>query len=345
MPDRQYSFAIAISHPGRQQEEEWQTIEPQESAFWRSAARKLSQRRYEHKGCTINVAIDWTPLGRRLIRDHNLMAPVRTGLGSSVDWFSKLDRPLRMTAECEISGKNDLAEYPWYPEFFVEYFLYEVFTIANLSCPGSAEFHNIEIQAKGRKGSTSSRLSAYYFAEWMIETRRGATPSAKVLSVDNTIEWFGKVNPRVTQKAENSTQRALFAMYQLCKSDGQVDYILWLFNALESLLATRVGENFSGVVRRAVLLLELNDKEKTHLTKKLRELYDIRSSFVHGGYEVAHPLHREPIDPRLDDDYSKLIRLGTYGFGVLASLFQAMVERQLSELKFEERLVFPKNAP
>lgn len=244
-----------------------------------------------------------------------------------------------MSAQCEIKGKNDLSEYPWYAQFFVEYFLYEVFTVVNLARPGAAEFLNLSVQEDSSKETSDLRLSAFYFGDWMIESLRGAKPAAIALSLDATIAWFRSVNPHVTQRAENSTQRALYALYELCRSDGQVDFVLWLFHALESLLTTRVGENFSGMVRRASLLLRLDSKETAYLGKRLRKLYDLRSAFVHGGYEIPHPLHREPIDKRLDDDYMTLLQLGIYGFSVLASLLQAMVERNIAEPRFEERLV------
>lgn len=250
-----------------------------------------------------------------------------------------------MTAHSEVDGENDLSKYPWYAQFFVEYYIYEVFTVANLACPGAAEFLNIAIDAGESTNATNLRLSGFYFGDWAIESLRGAKPAAKILSVDSAIDWFHAVNPHVTQKAENNTQRALFALYELCRSDGQIDFVLWLFNALESLLATRVGENFSGVVRRASLLLELDHKGTEYLNKRLRKLYNLRSAFVHGGYEIAHPLHREPIDERLDDDSSELLELGIYGFSVLASLLQAMVERNIKELRFEERLVLPNATP
>jgi hypothetical protein len=342
---RRHSLTILVRRPGRQQEEEWESIEPQEAAFWKDASRKLSHRNYQHSGCEIEVAVDWAPLARRLIRDHNLLIPVRTGQLSTVDWFAKLDRPLLLAATCSVTGSNDLSHYEWYPEFFIEYFLYEVFTIANLSCPGAAEFLNFEVRRGDQPRSPRLALSAFYFGDWMIATKKGKKPEAKVLDLQTTIDWFRSVNPRVTQKAENSTQRALFAMYQLCKSDGHIDFVLWLFNALESLLGTRVGENFSGLVRRTDLLLELGEKEKRQLSKKLRELYDLRSAFVHGGYEVAHPLYREPIDRRLEEDYMRILQLSTYGFGVLGALLQSMVERKLAVVCFEETVVVHPSAP
>jgi hypothetical protein len=340
-----HEFSITVRSPGRQQEEEWETIEPREIAFWRAAAKKLATRNYRHNDCVVEVGLDWTPLARRLARDFDLNIPVRTGKPAPVDWYAKVSKPLRLKVRCSITGSNDLSSYAWYPEFFVEYFLYEVFMIVNLAFPGAAEFLNFEILTL--EGSSKQRLglSAFYFSEWMIRTIEGKSPKAKALDLDHVIDWFGKVNPHVTQKAENSTQKALYATYQLCRSDGQIDFVLWFFNALESLLSTKVGENLSAIIRRTNVLLALNEKQRSHVQKTLRKLYDLRSSFVHGGYEAPHPLHRDPIDPRLNDDYMKMLSLSLDGFAILGSLLQALIEKQIPFVTFEERMVETYSAP
>ena len=283
------------------------------------------------------------PLVRRMVRDLDIRAPLRTGT-PPLDWYAKLTQPLRLKAICVITGSNELSSYPWYPEFFVEYFLYEVFMIVNLALPGSGEFLNFELRHRNQSSNARLDLSGFYFSEWMIQTIEGKSPAAKALDLDQTIEWFDQVNPHVTQKAENSTQKALYATYQLCRSNGQIDFVLWLFNALEALLSTKVGENFSGIIRRTNALLDLNEKQRKHLQNTLRKLYDLRSSFVHGGYEAPHPLHREPIDPRLNDDYMKMSVLCMEGFAVLGSLLQALIEKQIPIVAFEERVVAARSA-
>lgn len=339
MESHQHEFSITVRNPGRQQEEEWETIEPREIAFWKAATRKLGTRTYRHNGCIAEVHLDWSPLTRRMIRNYDLNLPLRTGKTPHADWYAKMSRPLRLKAKCTISGSNNLNTYPWYPEFFIDYFLYEVFMIANLALPGSAEFLNFELQSSNATPSERLGLSAFYFSEWMLQSLEGKSPKAIALDLDQTIDWFEKVNPHVTQKAENSTQKALYATYQLCRSDGQIDFVLWLFNALEALLSTKVGENFSGIVRRANALLDLNEKQRSHLQKTMRRLYDLRSAFIHGGYEAPHPLQREPIDPRLNDDYSKMLALSMEGFAILGALLQALIAKKIPIVAFEEQVV------
>jgi len=341
MENREFLFSLVFGHPGRDSEEEWHRIEPCFIEYWKLAAVPLRSRTYEHLGCTVKVDIDWSVYGRRIIRDFNAMSKIRNGKQDNTDLYAKILRPLRLKALCVISGSNKLSGYDWYPIFFLEYYLYEVFFISNLACPGSANFYNISIEGSATKTENLNRvsLSNFYFDEWMIESIRGVKPSAHLLNPAIAAKWFFEVNPHVTQQAENGTQRALFALFHLCKNDGHIDFVMWLFSALESLLATRVGENFSGLIRRAALVLELNSTETSAMSKRMRKLYDLRSAFVHGGFDIAHPIHSESIDWRLDKQYGNVLECSKYGFFLLTAILQKMIETQRKELVFEERLV------
>lgn len=324
---------------GRPSEEEWDVVEPAWIAFWKQAHVFFRSRSFEHDGVTVTVEVDWSPYARRLLKHHNLLAPVRRGEGGDPNWFEKLNRPLKLKATCSVDGKNKLSQHSWYQEFFLRYYIYEIFVCANLACPGSADFLNLTIEPQDGKHGDKLGLSAYYFDEWFVASIRSKSPKAIDLDPADVVAWIHAINPTVTQRAETSTQRALFAVYHMCQSDGHIDFVVWLFTALESLLSTKVGENFSGMVRRASLVLGLDPVEQKRLSRELRKLYDLRSSFVHGGYPVAHPLHHESIDPRIDKDYSQVLQLSTYGFSVLVAILQIMIATKRHSLEFEERLI------
>lgn len=190
MEIKQYEVSIIVRSPGRQQEEQWEIIEPREIAFWKSAATKLAQRNYSHNDCTVEVRLDWTSLVRKLVRDFNLDLPLRTGKPPVADWYAKMSKPLHLKATCKITGANEQSAHPWYREFFVEYFLYEIFTISNLALPGSGEFLNFEVQTDHKGFDQRLGLSAFYFSEWMIKTTQGKGLPAKILDIDQTIDWF-----------------------------------------------------------------------------------------------------------------------------------------------------------
>lgn len=339
MSARHTTHTLVDRSLGRPSEEEWDIVEPAWISFWKQALQSLHTRSFEHDGVAVTINLDWSPYARRLLKHHNLLAPVRRGESVDPNWFDKLNRPLKLEATCSLAGKNKLSGHPWYPEFFLRYYLYEVFICANLACPGSADFLGLTVEPQEGKRAEKLGLSAFYFDEWYVASIRGQAPKALTLDPAAVVSWVHVVNPTVTQRAESGTQRALFAMYHMCHSDGHIDFVVWLFTALESLLSTRVGENFSGMVRRASLVLGLDTAEHKKLSRELRKLYDLRSAFVHGGYAVAHPLHYESIDPRLDKDYAEVIQLSTYGFSLLAAILQAMIVSNRHSLTFEERLV------
>ena len=123
----------------------------------------------------------------------------------------------------------------------------------------------------------------------------------------------------------------------------EVESVVWIFHALEALLTTRVGENISGLVRRVSLLLEASPRQAKAVNKKIRQLYDMRSALVHGGYPVAHPLRREIMDQRLEEGFMRLIRNTEDGFGLLVAVMQRMVILGINEVKFRESLVIERN--
>ena len=93
------------------------------------------------------------------------------------------------------------------------------------------------------------------------------------------------------------------------------------------------------MVRRISLLHNLNLTQSNQLKRKLRKLYDLRSSFVHGNYGVAHPLHHDGIDKRLIADIDKIFSAIEFGFSILITSIQIMIRRKISKLTFEEKLV------
>src|SRR5436305_1911550 len=89
-----------------------------------------------------------------------------------------------------------------------------------------------------------------------------------------TIDWTPLLRrPTAGQLPTNPTERARFALIHLTKLDGDMLSIVWLFYALESLLQTRVGENFGSIVRRLTVLLGLAKDDVAMMKKQLRVLY------------------------------------------------------------------------
>src|SRR5205814_10245777 len=155
-------------------------------------------------------------------------------------------------------------------------------------------------------------LSSSEFELCVLPSRQ-RRPSVHFIPLSQVADWYGSVRPNAGQVPTNPTERAIFALLHLAKLDGDMLSIVWLFYALESLLQTRVGENFGSIVRRLTLLLGLAKDDVAMMKKQLRVLYDMRSAIVHGGFEVMHPMRDETLDERVNGVFDRVLTASQYG--------------------------------
>jgi hypothetical protein len=160
-----------------------------------------------------------------------------------------------------------------------------------------------------------------------------------MLDLEKVLVWYRSVRSGINQIPENRAQRVLFALMHLAKAELSIDTIIWLFYALETLYDTQPGENRRALTNRIGLVLSPDEKQRAYLKKELLELYNIRSGFAHGGREVAHPMNNEAIDKRVSEEYRKLMDASEFGFAVLLSSIQSLVERELTQFSFKETLI------
>jgi hypothetical protein len=236
-----------------------------------------------------------------------------------------------LPAHVEISGQNNVSNYDWYPEFFVETYLYDLFLVLNLALSGSADFHNVTVHSVCHSPERLG-LSAPYC--WSAYRAKDEWPLLYAIDPRVVAAWFYSVRRGFAQVPETSVERAMFAMLHVCRSSGRPEDIVWLFYAFESLFQTRVGENFSALLERLRLILEPDSEQEKQLRKQLRVMYDFRSSFVHGGFNVIHPIHSEVMDKRVDDSYGRIIDLSQYGAKLLLACLQRYVQEGWREVRY-----------
>lgn len=339
MSAQSHPVSFELRHVTRDDDADWEAIEPDHIQIWREACSLLDSRTYSHNGCTARVALDWQPLVARLSYLHVLRSEAYSPTsGKPFDW-SPFWEPLSLHGDVTLEGSNDLSGYTWYPSFFAELYAYEVFTILNLSYPGSCNFLNLTIRANGGKEIDEPRLAGYSFDFALSNTRAGNWPAVQVLPLSQVADWHSSLSLGVKQVADTSVEKLLFAMLHLAKADDYVEAVIWIFYALEVLVETRVGESISTLVRRISVLLDLSDRQRSTLNKKIRTLYDLRSSVVHGGYRVRHPIAQEVVDKRIGDETGQHLDLFQFGFTIVVACLQALIARGWTTITYEERLV------
>ncbi|MEO2055751.1 MAG: hypothetical protein ABGX83_10775 [Nitrospira sp.] len=167
---------------------------------------------------------------------------------------------------------------------------YDFFSIMNFSVPGSCDCLNIKICSKSSDDSNHFKLSSHNFEIGYYSSLNGKKPNISTLSLKDVLEWFKVLDLGIKQKAESSLERALFSLFHMCRLDGDVTTIIWIFHALEALYKTKVGEGFTNLYQRISSLLKFDGYDQRILKKTLRKLYDLRCAIVHGGYQIHHPM-------------------------------------------------------
>jgi len=215
----------------------------------------------------------------------------------------------------------------------MESHLYDLFIILNLALPGAADFLNVSVEPVGAGQRDRLELSAYYF---QIAFRNSAQwPILRSIDPQTVLSWYSQVRNGFGQVPDTPVERAMFALLHVCRSSGRPEDLVWLFYAFESLFRTRIGENYSSLLERVRLLLEPDSEQEKQLRKNLRAMYDFRSSFVHGGLQVIHPMHNETMDPRVEDRYGTTVELSQYGTRLLLACLQRYINENWREVKYK----------
>lgn len=302
--------------------------------LWASLPTGIQVRNYTHEGVEVSITANWESV-RILTHEANriLQLSIIASQGDLFKWLEPIPGEIEVPVTVELKGKNNRSEFDWYCSVFIENYLYDVFTILNFALPGAADFLNLKVLNDANKIVVSRmRLSSYYLH--VAFTNSDEWPILRKIDIKVVEKWYSVVRQGVSQVPDSPLERAIFAMLHVCRSDGRPEDIVYLFYAFESLLQTRVGENFSALIDRLTLILCPNAEQEARMKKRLREMYNHRSSFVHGGLMIIHPMHNEVMDNRVNDSYTSTIDLSLYGIKLLIACFQNYVQNDWCDLDF-----------
>lgn len=166
----------------------------------------------------------------------------------------------------------------------------------------------------------------------------GRWPPLSHLMVSDVKEWAGKIRGKNNLIPQSRMEKFLFSFLNICRSEINPTVIVWVFYCLESLYSTKTGENKAALLRRIAEVLKPNEKQYAMLRKKLNDMYDVRSSLVHGGFDIIHPMHNERLDPRIDKIMDSIHENACFGVQIIIATTQLMIQNNWLELNFKETL-------
>ena len=228
----------------------------------------------------------------------------------------------------------------------ISFLYHEIFLVLNLSAPGSCNFGHAyyiavppEIGFRGSEYRHDINLYNRCFEVAIYESNSFPWLRVDVLELETVLSWvryhcpFGKMVP------ETPAARSLFALLHISKTDIEPTSIIWIFYALEAIYDCKVGENFGALQRRMAAFLGIGENESKVFKKRMRELYNRRSSIVHGGAKIVHPDRNEILDRSVDDEISKDMDSFDFGCALVIATLQKLISLNWSGVKFPETVV------
>ena len=171
MPTQNHKLKFSLGRIGRSLElDQWKHIDQQDVSVWTNAQQLITPFQYLHNGVSVTIEVNWSKVTEYFQKYQVVNNTFRTALADNIKiplekkkslekLIPNLNSNLELTANIEMKGENEFSKYKWYPDFFLEKYIYDVFFILNLSIPGSCEFLNLKFKDESER----FYLSAYNF--------------------------------------------------------------------------------------------------------------------------------------------------------------------------------------
>ncbi len=333
------SYILEVPSIGRTiSDDAWDLVEPTNLGTWKAATSVLTTREFEVTGGNTIVDMDWTPslrkYRRRLSSYKRLKRKIDDGLFSDLGDVRFPSQSAKHVIRVTSEANTGLI-------YYAELASYDIFLMLNIAAPSCCDFQGAKIYSpkdNRPRERTNLSLSNFLFETALLVFLDDGWPPIRAIEIDKVRTWYDSVRSNTSQVPHNPMERVVFALFHMAELGLSPITVVWQFYAFESLLQTRVGENFGQLVNRLAMLLDADDKKFAALKRKLRALYDIRSAIVHGGFEVVHPMHNEIMDEAVDRSYEKTASLIDFGHAVLLAAIQRTIVAGWRYPIFEERL-------
>jgi hypothetical protein len=325
-------FDLGWSVAGEISDDHWDVVRPQHIAAWKQALTALETGKVWFGNDMYEFMIDWSPVIVALTHSYE-----ETKKLYSTDPPKYADarfsyEPVNINIRISHVFKAKIMPI----ERVAEHILIDMFAVMNFASPSSFNLHNARTQTKRGVGGEPFRLSCNQFEIALLNSLAGKWPNIEALPVEQCSIWFRSVRSRNGMFPQSRMERVIFALLHLSRGDIDPARIVWLFYAFEALFDTKIGENFRSLVERIALLITPSEIQNKYLRRTMRDLYDLRSSFVHGGMEVFHPFADSLHDKAVEAAYGRLMTSCDRGFQVLLACIQEVIRRQWKEPEFAE---------
>jgi hypothetical protein len=227
-----------------------------------------------------------------------------------------------------IYKENEDKEISWIYEFLIDGFINGLSLLINISYELSLDFLNGHIlgdneQYLGKTNLVFSHLDFAYEKSYQMKW-----PLLKGIKLEETINWFIKNNISLNKSSNCKASRAINAFSQMFgrNDDPDSSFLFWCVLGIEALLAEGNSEISNQIKTKCILLLG----EPTEFKKKITQLYNYRSRFVHG--DIDFPPKLFYYDEDFENEYWDYLH---FSISILIALIRKLITEDKTEFRFE----------
>lgn len=261
-----------------------------------------------------SVSIDWSAYKAILIESYDINGrfymTVNGCTSKQVSPIEIITLPISVTVNDELDIHT--------VRRYLHRYLTDLFLVCNLAAPGIIDFYNAKLD--GDDEFHPIKLSNFHFNNTLENLSNKRVPYVVYSDIEQVKTWFDSLNIGMKMEANSSIEKAMFSLLHIIHVDrNDIGIIPWIFHALEAIYGTNAGRGFNDLSERVNFLLSIKERQKKGLKNKLRALNDLRGKFIHGGFNVSHPmnLHYET-NENVDD-------LANFGISLVISSIQYLM--------------------
>ncbi|MDT5122929.1 MAG: hypothetical protein QOC96_2411 [Acidobacteriota bacterium] len=212
--------------------------------------------------------------------------------------------------------------------------IHDLLVIANLARIGALTLRNSRFVQDGNRDEESYELNVSELRFAAMYAEKIGWPKLQKLKIAQSWKWALQRKGFLDGFSEDATSRALNSFTHLLKLYNGPIALFWAIMGIEALYVRGREPKMEQVRERTQVLLG----EQTSFKKKISEMYNFRSSFIHGGQDFPGLRQLHDATAEVESHASALNESTDLAIALLTATLQVLISRDWQGLRFSYKV-------
>lgn len=218
-------------------------------------------------------------------------------------------------------------------------YLMQLFLIFNLSLPSCFEIYNRVLHHEYRY-DVKVHLSSFIWMFYQDDFIKTNWPNIQIIPFTQTHKWFSELNIGLKQLAKSKLDYALFSLLNASSNEILPTNILWLAQCLEAIYDSPTDSILATLKRRIYLNLDKPNTAQNKINQKINNFYSLRSSIIHGNYNIGIPEPSEIFELEWDEQVGKYSDNELFIMSIIIASLQKYILNDCDTFTFAENIKY-----